>query len=245
MKKSKFSVSLSGSLIAAVFLSAGPVVAASEVTINGSACGSYQSLTLDSGKLTLIGDFNCLAATVPPVTEPPVVPPVVIEPPVIPPVDSGAPAECGVTPQGIVANYSHPILSSMTGSSTNTIGLKPDQIYSFKLNNTDNMRAYGSFSTISVLKASGVRNIVVSECPGDMKPIPQNNQTYNACEFVGGEGRLNWSFSETIPGGLSNCRLDPSKQYYINIKHQDSRGEKSCKAAECFFSYDYNARKLK
>ena len=53
------------------------------------------------------------------------------------------------------------------------------------------------------------------------------------------EDQLTWSFDTKVPRGSTQCRLDPSKQYYINVKHQSADEKASCDFAECYFSYEY------
>ena len=85
-----------------------------------------------------------------------------------------------------------------------------------------------------------MRTVVISECPGSMTPAPSTSPFGgNPCEVVGMEDQLTWTFDQKVPRGATQCRLDPAKQYYVNIKHQSADKKASCTSAACYFSYEY------
>ena len=122
-------------------------------------------------------------------------------------------------------------------------GIKPNETFAFKFNQPKNANGYGSISSINVSSASAERTMVISECPGKMESVSPAG-TYDACIVTGKEVSLKWSFNTTRPSGASQCRLDPNKEYYINIKHETQSGKNTCTTATCNFAYSYLMKSL-
>lgn len=241
MKNGFVLAGLSSALTVVAALAASTAVAEGlPVTINTTACGTYTNIAFDkNGHLILTGDLSCLASSVP--TNPPVTTPPVTTPPVTtPPVDSGS-AACGVLPAGVVARNDHPWNQEIGSNVRTPITLKKDEVYSLKINKpVGAIKGYGTISTISTTSAAGMRTVVISECPGSMTPAPSTSPFGgNPCEVVGMEDQLTWTFDQKVPRGATQCRLDPAKQYYVNIKHQSADKKASCTSAACYFSYEY------
>ena len=70
------------------------------------------------------------------------------------------------------------------------------------------------------LSSSLTRRMWFSECPGGA-PIVRNYTSggvvKNACDVSGAEPKLTWS-QEVTPSLVTQCKLEPSKRYYLNYK---------------------------
>jgi len=158
--------------------------------------------------------------------------------------DTTVDASCGTIPSGITTKFNHPWSDTIASDIRNQIGLKGANAYSLKMNNPG-VKGYGSVNAYNTTKSGGEKTIVISECPGSLVPAKSSityANGYNACVNNGIEPVVSWSYHGSIPKGSSQCRLDPSKQYYINISHVDSAGQNSCSGPECFFIYSYSPR---
>ena len=233
MKKNLALTALSSALIVSMALTANTAMAANTtIKINGNACGNYTGVTFDqNGNMSLAGNLTCLAGGGP--LDP-------VDP--VDPVDPGNPGNpaCGTAPSGLIVKDDFDWLAGIDSDIRNAIKLTPTQVYSVKIKNQGGARAYGHLNTLNTIYEAGARKVVVSECPGSMVPVGEvaaNGR--NACEVNGVENKLSWSFDSKSPRGVGQCRLDPSKQYYVNIKHLDEDGKNSCKAGLCQFTYSY------
>lgn len=85
---------------------------------------------------------------------------------------------------------------------------------------TSGSRTYKGYFAAAADSLSGslTRRMWFSECPGGA-PIVRNytskGVTSNACDVSGVEPKLSWS-QESNPVYLTQCKLDPNKQYYLN-----------------------------
>lgn len=227
---------LSSTLVASIALAAASHAAAEglSVTLNDKACGSYTSVAFDSrGHLQLKGDLTCLN------TSGTVGPPIVVPPTEVPPTEvPDVPAGCGTVPTNMQVKHNHPWNVSIPSDIRASIALKPSEVYSFKINKPAGESGFGYLNTLPTANASATRTMVVSECPGSMKQVASLGD-FDACKVVGLESKLTWSYDAAVPRGVGQCRLDPNKQYYINIKHEDNTGKNACSGSQCYFTYGY------
>ena len=156
------------------------------------------------------------------------------------------PANCTI-PADIVWNKNHAWDRELPADVRTPIALKGKQVYSLTINKPlqADLKGSGSMINANTVSASGVRRMMISECPGSMVPV--NSITIfgtNACVVDGAEKKLAWSFDSKLPTDFNQCRLDPNKQYYVNISHQNAVGEPTCKSSECSFIYNYKFDRL-
>ena len=154
-------------------------------------------------------------------------------------------ASCGTMPSGVTTKFNHPWASAIAADVRNPIILNGSAIYSVKINNPVGVKGFGNITSAVTTKNSAERVMVISDCPGSMVPAKTstvNARGENTCTAFGLEPSLAWSHDKALPRGTSQCRLDPNKQYYINVKHVNSQGVNTCKGADCFFIFDYNMR---
>lgn len=238
-------------------------MAAPTVTLNNTACGSYSAVKFDaSGNVVITGEFNCLGSTggsdgstggsdgstggg-----------------------DGSAGGSDGSTgggdgsvggsdgstgggdgstgedkiPEGVVF-IDQPWSNNIASNVRDPIRLKSGQKYTIKMNKplNPNVKGYGNIVHINTTNKYGVRTAVISEELGSMVPVADGGtfRGQSLCSTVGIEGVINWAYDTQYPRGLY-CRLDPTKQYYINIAHQDSTGKNTCTSGLCEFSPSYN-----
>ncbi|HZJ96434.1 MAG TPA: hypothetical protein VFD12_01225 [Oligella sp.] len=254
MMKNKFIMTTLGSALAiGLTVAANQAVADIKVPLSGTvklgttACGSYTDAIFDkSGNLTLTGNsWTCLE------------------------IagsdndndndndnDSGngngngngngdnIPTGCEPASGGLVENFNNRWDQGIFSNVRNPIILSDTQAYSLKLNNSGKI-GFGNFVASGTTQRGGTRTVTVSECPGSAKPAGVTYETgYNACSSSGLEPAISWTYHNSRPTGIGQCRLDPNKQYYINVMHKDIQGNDTCKGGTCYFIFDYTFRGL-
>lgn len=85
---------------------------------------------------------------------------------------------------------------------------------------TSASRSYKGYfaAAADTLSSSLTRRMWFSECPGGapiVRSYKQSGITKNACDVSGVEPKLSWS-QEASPVYVTQCKLDPNKQYYLN-----------------------------
>lgn len=244
MKKSLVLTTMSSALVVSMALAANTAIAANTtIKINGTACGSYTAVSFDqNGNMSLAGNLTCLDNGEP---LDPVFPPIVTDPdpdPTNPPV----PGSCDVADSKLISNtyslFEHDWLRALGTDARNPVILQSSEVFTIKINKPQGGLGYGFLNTINARK-SAIRTAVVSECPGSMVPansIGWNGTGSNPCSVTGIEDKLSLTFYESVPIGAGQCRLDPSKQYYFNVKNIDANGSNSCAGKECDFAFSYS-----
>ena len=251
MKSNVLLTTLSSALALSFTLAANQAVAevkmplTGTVTLGVTSCGSYTKATFDdAGNLKLVGDWTCLGGggetgggetgggetgggeTGGGETGG----------------DTVVDASCGTLPKGITANFNHPWDKSIASNIRMPIGLKGLDAYSLKMNKPAGIMGFGNVRVASTANVSANRTLVVSDCPGSMKPAKSSithPNGYNACVSVGIENTVSWTHNLKNPS-VTECKLDPNKQYYINISHVSANGVNTCQTGTCSFIYDYN-----
>ena len=246
MKKVSVSTALGSIMLASMAFAVNQAAAVGlPVIVNNEVCGTYTDVVFDkSGKLNLTGNLTCLseggAPNPPGPTDPN--PPGPTDPNPPGPTDPGI-ASCGAPPADLIARNDVAWLQRVATNSKQPVVLKDSQIFSLKINKPAGKNGYGTFDTINLTMNAGARTAVVSECPGSMKSITAG-LPIDACKVVGMETGFRWTFDKQVPAGVYECRLDPNKQYYINITHQDHNGKNSCVGSQCYFSYNHRSVEL-
>lgn len=85
---------------------------------------------------------------------------------------------------------------------------------------TSTSRTYKGYFAAAADSSSGhlTRRIWVSECPGGapiVRSYTSKGVISNACDVSGVEPKLSWS-QEANPAYVTQCKLQPNKQYYLN-----------------------------
>lgn len=85
---------------------------------------------------------------------------------------------------------------------------------------TSGSRSYKGYFAAAADSSSGslTRRMWVSECPGGepiVRSYTMRGDTHNACDVSGVEPKLSWS-QESNPVYVTQCKLDPNKEYYLN-----------------------------
>jgi hypothetical protein len=85
---------------------------------------------------------------------------------------------------------------------------------------TSTSRTYkGYFSAVPDSQSGHLtRRMWFSECPGGapiVRAYKQSGVTKNACDVTGVQPAITWS-QEVNPAYVTQCKLDPNKQYYLN-----------------------------
>ena len=248
MRNNHLLTTLSSAIAIAFVLTANQAAAEITLPLSGTVklgttdCGNYTQATFDkSGNLTLTGpDLKCLSGA-----------------------GGGGgnddkddkddkddnvvDAACGAIPEGSVTNYNHDWKKSIVPDVNKPLSLKGESVYSLRINNADGLQGYGSVATHATARNSAQRTLIISECPGSLTPASSNVSlgTKDSCVSTGTEPSLNWTYHKSVPSGkVSQCRLDPNKDYYVNIVHSDKEGGATCKGSECYFVFDYSVREI-
>ena len=220
------------------------------VSVNGATCGTYTDATFNSqGHLLLKGNFTCgSTAPVDPV-DPDPVDPDPVDPDPVDPVDP-APIACGTPPESGWGTIDHVWTQNIAANARMPISLKGLQVYSLKLVDEKDAQGniipkgkggYGTVKTYDLPGNIGTRTLVISECPNSMVPAaPDTIPGLNPCISVNSATTtVAWSHKENNPS-ITQCKLDPAKQYYVNVQHVAAPNtDLTCKAGSCVFIMDY------
>ena len=96
---------------------------------------------------------------------------------------------------------------------------------------------YGTIKTHDLPGNIGTRSLVISECPNSMVPAaPETLPGLNPCISVNSATTtVAWSHKVNNTN-VMQCKLDPAKQYYVNVQHVSTPGtDLTCKAGSCVF----------
>jgi len=167
------------------------------VTLNGTECGTL--------KMTMEGTDVKVSCT-PTATTPPIVeqPPVVAPPAPPPVVEQPTPTACPANTICIGRNY-------WTGPQEKYWLIGHEQKLAIKVPYPT--KKAGLISTAGVAESHATRIMKLSTIPGDLK-----QDADNYCYAAGFEAvSLRWTTEDNFPKWY--CKLDPDKQYYLNIGH--------------------------
>ena len=106
-----------------------------------------------------------------------------------------------------------------------TFSASKEEVVSIRIKTGTSIALAGAINTATTTRASGVREITLSESPGDFTVT-------SPCASRGGEtASLRWTTIQRDLGNYNSlyCRLKPSTTYYINIKHIN------CSSNRCYF----------
>lgn len=221
------------------------------ITVNGKSCGSYTDVAFNAqGHLVLKGDFTCGTTTGQTDNS-----------------DNSdnsgnsgnsgnpTPSVCGTPPENGWRTVDHQWNLNIAANARAPLRLMGLETYSVKLINEKSVEGqdiskgkggYGTIKTYDLPGDIGVRTLVISECPNSMIPTGQDTfPGYNPCiSTASASTSIAWShqLNNKI---LTQCSLDPNKQYYVNVKHVSApKEELTCKTGSCVFLFDYSFGKF-
>lgn len=117
-------------------------------------------------------------------------------------------------------------------------GLRADQVAAVKFRPTDQTTlknlSLNVAPTVGQYEPLGMQ-VVISECPADFQNIPPGNELRPAnCGLFGESSQLSFNARSEAPYAFFQCRLDPSKLYYLNVRWKNpDTGESRCAQATC------------